>query len=379
MGSTTNLDVESRIRGFAWNGEGAVHGQLLDRRPLTLVKVLSEACRHTELVWYLSTGIEGGPTIVTGALLVPRDDPPPGGWPIVAWGAGGAGLSFTSANSRFPSLNFTGEHYANFLAVLLRAGFAIAATDYEGRAGPGSLRPFQAPYSEGRSMIDFVLAARQAHRRLASAWFAVGHSGGGHAVLEAAEAAELGYDEDLELHGVVSIESAGDFSWVPDHLDRLLDWVPDNRPAIGRAIYLGLVAGLKVQFAELSLSDYLGAGAMQRLEIVYQSPDFDEVWKAFADLPASEFGPRSEEAARRLRTMLAAHTVPRRRVGAPVFFPAGESQAAAPMHGPTEDAARRLGDSVVTIRYPGVDHREVLGACAEDVVQWLRERLAPAI
>jgi alpha-beta hydrolase superfamily lysophospholipase len=368
---TATEDVDAT---FEWRGEAGGHGQLLDRRPIRLAEVLSDACRSTERVWYLSTALHGGPTVVTCALLIPNGQPPAGGWPVVAWGAGGEQLSAAAANSRFPELHPAAGAYAEFLSTLLQAGFAVAATDYEGRAAHGSVRPFQAPHSEGRSMIDAVLAARLAHSRISPERFSVGHSGGGHAALEAAETAERGYGGDLDLLGVIPLEPAGDFTWILDHSD----WLPlpdaTRRDHFIRSIYAGIVAGFKVREPDLALADYLGPRALERLEVVYHAGRSDIV-KAYSDLDASEFRPRSAAAEARLRGWLAATAVPRQRVGVPLFFATGESQAHLPMVRLTREKARELGDDVLFKVYQG-DHREMLRACAPDVIEWMRTRLA---
>jgi hypothetical protein len=360
---------------LSWTGTGAAHGQLLDRRPAGLAAALSRAAGQTELIWYLSSGLHGGPVLVTGVVMTPRGDPPAGGWPVLAWGGGGYGVSAKSAPSRSAELHHKHDAYLRFLAGLLSAGYVIAATDYEGQIS-GGVRPFQAPYSEGRSMIDSVIAARQMHPGANSRWFAIGHSGGGHAALDAAEAADAGYAEALELLGVVAIEPAGDFTWVPQHISRLIAGIraADPNGGGGRTTYVALVVGLKAHHPELRLADYLGPIALAHVDVTYQETS-QEAHRVYAGLPATEFGPRTSAAAAQLSTWLEATAVPRQRITVPVFFPTSQDAANAPVVRLCQDRARELGDTTLTTLYPDVNHDQVLGACLDDLRQWLRARL----
>jgi alpha-beta hydrolase superfamily lysophospholipase len=356
----------------AWQGRVVAHGELLDHRPLELADQLAATSGDAKLIRYLSTALHGGPTVVSGVVLIPTGDPPANGWPVVAWGAGGFGVSDRTAPSRSPFLSSRAGNnaYAPFLSRLLDAGYAVAATDYEGQGTPG-VRPFQAPYSEGRSMIDAVLAARQLQLGLDERWFAVGHSGGGHAALDAAETSDLGYAGRLRLLGCVVMEPAGDFQWVPDEVEQLMAG-PEGTTF--RAIYAALVVGLKAQHPELRLSDYLGSRALARIEVTYCETQGDAS-AAYADLPGDEFAPRSAAAADRMRAWLAANAVPRRSTRVPIFLPTGERQHRRPMVKRSLDRTRELGGTVLLRLYPDVDHRQLLSACQDDVLNWLRDRL----
>jgi Secretory lipase len=362
---------DPRPAAVAWTGTRAAHGQLLDHRPARLAGGLASGCVAAELTWYLSTGLHGGPVIVTGIVMTPHGEPPPGGWPVIAWGAGGFGVCGASAYTRSERLNHGHDAYTPFLAGLLAAGYAITASDYEGQIS-GGVRPFQAPHSEGRSMIDAVLAGRQLNPALGTGWFAVGHSGGGHAALDAAETADTGYAPGLSLLGVVALEPAGNFSWVPGHLDRLI--IDDPRGAAGRAIYAALVIGLKAQHPGLRLADYLGPLALAQIGVAYTGTA-EASARALAGLPSAEFGPRTPEAAAQMRAWLEANAVPRQKTSVPVFFPTGAPQAARPMVKLSHDKARQLGDTVLTTLYPAADHHQMIAACQDDVLQWLRDRL----
>src|SRR5690606_34020729 len=96
----------------------------------------------------------------------------------------------------FYATDFLGiEHAAS-------AGFAVVSTDYEGLGGPGT-HPYLVGTSEGRSMLDAGLAARQLPDLGAGAAAGlVGFSQGGHAALFAAQLAAE-WSPQLSVLGVV--------------------------------------------------------------------------------------------------------------------------------------------------------------------------------
>jgi hypothetical protein len=101
-----------------WIGRVSAHGQLLDHRPAALVDALLAASGDARVVWYLSTALHGGPTVVSGTVLTPA-----AGWPVVAWGAGGFGVSDRTAYSRSPVLAARHhEAYVPFLSGLPESG-----------------------------------------------------------------------------------------------------------------------------------------------------------------------------------------------------------------------------------------------------------------
>ncbi len=93
----------------------------------------------------------------------------------------------------------------------VRAGYAVAATDYEGLGTPGQL-PYAVGISAGRSVLDAARAVRHlGHGTVGSRVVFEGHSEGGHAVLWADELARR-YAPELRPQGVVASSPAADFS-----------------------------------------------------------------------------------------------------------------------------------------------------------------------
>jgi hypothetical protein len=166
------------------------------------------------------------PIAVSGLIAFPSDDPPPGPWPVVSWAHGTVG----SADHSAPSMDF---YHKNVLPVdeglgllrkinkapyallnaFLRAGWAVAMTDYEGLGTYGN-HPYLLGVSEGRGILDIVpavhqLAAQTVDQQIADRYAIVGHSQGGQAALWGAHLAFTGaYPTTSTLISVAALAPA---------------------------------------------------------------------------------------------------------------------------------------------------------------------------
>jgi alpha-beta hydrolase superfamily lysophospholipase len=155
-------------------------------------------------VVYRSTGLNGEPIAVSGAIFLPPGNAPAGGRNVIAWAHPTSGVVEACAPSLMPDL--AGTIWG--LAEMLAKGYVVAATDYPGLGVPGIVHPYLIGESEGRAVLDSVRAARDLPNSGASNRFAVwGHSQGGHAALYAGELAAL-YAPDLKLVGVAAAAPA---------------------------------------------------------------------------------------------------------------------------------------------------------------------------
>ena len=74
---------------YRWTGPVPEPGTLLRSETLPADLVLSNASRGERILYASTDGLDGQSRIaVSGALFWPKGDPPPGGWPIVAWAHG---------------------------------------------------------------------------------------------------------------------------------------------------------------------------------------------------------------------------------------------------------------------------------------------------
>jgi pimeloyl-ACP methyl ester carboxylesterase len=160
-------------------------------------------------VLYSSQAPDGSIVPVSGLVTVPKGKAPKGGFPVVSWAHGTTGIADSCAPSK-DALNPPDNDYVkNFRSMAthwVKEGFAVAQTDYQG-LGTAGMHPYLIGKSEGRSVVDIVLAARGLNRSIGKRWAAIGHSQGGHAVLWAAALGPT-YAKSLRLKGAVPLAPA---------------------------------------------------------------------------------------------------------------------------------------------------------------------------
>jgi pimeloyl-ACP methyl ester carboxylesterase len=158
-------------------------------------------------VFYRSTGLDNKPILVSGVVIVPAGDPPPGGRPIVAWAHPTSGVVPRCA----PSLAIFLFEQIQGLRSFVRDGYVVAATDYPGLGTPGP-HPYLVGTSEARAVIDSVRVAATLPGAGGGKKFVVwGHSQGGHAALFTGIIAKT-YAPELDLLGVAAAAPASDLA-----------------------------------------------------------------------------------------------------------------------------------------------------------------------
>jgi pimeloyl-ACP methyl ester carboxylesterase len=340
--------------------------------------VLASVAHRADRMTYRSWSLNGDPIIVSGVFLTPKGQPPEGGWPIVSWGHGSSGISDSCAPSSIT--NKAGKidlyGYGGFVAELLRAGYAVVATDYEGLGTPGD-HPYIIADSEGRGMIDAVRAAIQAESTLSKSWFAVGHSQGGQAAIAAGELAPT-WGEGLDFRGTVGLAPVTNVGAAYNY---------GSPGPVDRGFYLLALQGLKTQNPSLRYEDYLGSEALRMLPETAHECTL-RIWKDFSanlgeKLTDFQFTPQSPEAALEIQKLLDAQSVPRGRTLGPILLLQGDQDPSIKI-AVTQQAAQnaRFAGTTAEFRvYPGKDHYSVLtggvdGGAATDVVKWLNNHKA---
>jgi hypothetical protein len=343
-------------------------GALLSSEPMELSATLQATGAQGRRITYESRALGGDEIVVSGAVLVPPGQPPAGGWPVVSWGHGTTGSADACAPSRFPDFRGTD----GLLAQFIDAGYAVAATDYEGLGTPGP-HAYLIGKSEARGIIDAVRAARQLNPAISATWFASGHSQGSQAAATAGEIADT-YGGGLDYRGTVGF--AAPINLAPSLDQRLANIRGDFG---SQALYLLILAGLKTQHAELSYADYLGPRAIKQLDLV-ETACLSDIVQSFAslDLPAEEFQPVDEHARDRLKAWLAREGVPGEQAAGPLALLVGENDE---IVGPAEAAstvaaACALGTTTSMQLFPGVNHDGILAVGGPSATAWFDDRLA---
>lgn len=185
------------------------HGSVIKQQRIATKGLPLSRVGKTYLVMYRSTLPNGKPTAVSGTVTIPKGKAPKGGFPVVAWAHGTTGIADVCAPTR---LMYAGkaDGYTSSQGAQqtdwVKQGWAVTNTDYQG-LGTAGMHPYLIGVSEGRSVIDSVLAARAVNKDVGKAWATVGHSQGGHASLWAASLGES-WAPALDLKGVAPIAPA---------------------------------------------------------------------------------------------------------------------------------------------------------------------------
>jgi hypothetical protein len=250
---TTSAPVQPEPEEFATEAEGFydVPDPLPAGEHGDLVRYQVVANPPAGVVWYrvmyLSETLTGDPTVVTGVVTVPNGSPPAGGWGLVTHAHGSTGINDPCA----PSVSLDGDRTSAIEIALLSnlapaQGYVVASTDYEGLGGPGR-HPFLVGESEGRSVLDIAVAARQVPGVEVRPETAIaGYSQGGHAALWAHQIAPE-WAPDLDIVGTMAGAPATELATSGGSL-----------PAeLRQAFWVTVVAGFAAAYPDVDASDIL--------------------------------------------------------------------------------------------------------------------------
>jgi pimeloyl-ACP methyl ester carboxylesterase len=174
-------------------------GVLLRSEPLPSTLGLANADRQLRILYTSTDGVGGKtPTVVSGAVFLPKGTPPAHGWPLVAWAHG----TFGMADSCAPSWHGRSYRDVRYLNAWLKEGYAVVATDYQGLGVPGP-NPALSNRANAYAVLDSARAVVRSVPGLNGKVLLVGQSQGGAAVFAAAGYAP-GYAPDLDVRGTVA-------------------------------------------------------------------------------------------------------------------------------------------------------------------------------
>ncbi|MFI9722133.1 alpha/beta hydrolase family protein [Streptomyces sp. NPDC052396] len=321
---------------------------------------LGDARRWTVL--YHSATSRGADTAVSGTLLLPNGTPPTGGWPVVSWAHGTTGVADKCAPSHTANLGYNA--YAQELRALVRAGYAVAATDYAGLGTPGMHTYLVGP-DEGNAVVDIVTAARKLLPGLSPTWFALGHSQGGQAALFAANAAHRA--PGLRFGGSVAIAPAS-------HLETMLPGVIASHVSSELSFALYSLAGLSASDPSVDLRRMLGPVAGRTAARVL-GECLRSSYGVLKGVSTEQTLPFNREQLAELGGKMGAYGDPdRAAIKSPVLVIQGGADQDVPPQWTAEVVGRlrALGSpSVVDRVYPAGDHDQVLGESICDLLSFL--------
>lgn len=183
-------------------------GDLIRWRTMSFQRSLEKPPRGSRgyMMMYLSTSATGEPIAVTAYLIIPDGHPPRGGVenrPIVGYGNEAMGLGDNCAQSRVLEWGKSGE--ITLFAPMLKLGYAVVASDYEGLGTP-AVHTFGVAKSAAHSILDSIRAARNLQEAMLPKDGPValfGYSQGGQGVASGAELQPT-YAPDVKLTAVAA-------------------------------------------------------------------------------------------------------------------------------------------------------------------------------
>jgi len=314
-------------------------------------------------ILYHSLNAEGRDVATSAVVLIPPGRPPEGGWPVIAWAHGTAGVARQCA----PSLQKDLEYGEIGLMPMVRAGFAVVATDYHGLGTPGP-HEYVNKLAQARDVIYSVPAARRAVPSLGRGWAAVGHSQGGVAMWGVAELEALAHDPGYL--GAVSVAGAGDL-----------------RAGLGRMAASGDAAAFYLAYMTYAIqarSPEFRAGQMLTGRALnhYRAATTRGCWYyAYADYLDVHGGPvlkKGWEGQPAVQRFLDDNRMGEAPMARPFLVIAGEADRTVSfaLLKQTVDRACAAGHVLALRSYPGLDHSEAMRDSTADILEWIRDRYA---
>ena len=357
--------VATPIKSADLSGSGP--GSLLEAMTMPgFVATAEGKLVHAARVTYRSTsGGTGQETVVTGSVFTPLGPPPPGGWPVIAFGHGTTGLDQPCA----PSLSDSLLGAASIVTGYTQLGYAVALADYQGLGAPG-VHPYTDARTAGLNMIDAVRALHRTFHDVSNRWAAVGGSQGGAAAWAADEQAAL-YAPELDLVGAVAYVPAADVSGI---VDKALAGTVTTDQSLG---LIAVVESLARLHPDLNRDDYRRGAAARYWDAltVCSGPQANERTDDAQHLRPGDVGPANADAADKLRDLLKAWAIPQKPLSAPLSVIYAGRDSFIDAAWTTEAIARAcaLGGTVVWELQSDKGHGDVDVASR---FKWLADRFA---
>jgi hypothetical protein len=322
-------------------------------------------------ILYHSRTITGADIAVSGYVAVPGTPPPRGGYPVLTWAHGTTGAAVQCAPSLFDGLEGEGPYPLPGIASYLKAGWLVAATDYQGLGVPGGIHPYLVGQSEGYGVLDAAIAARQLPNLVVSTTTLVyGHSQGGQAALFAGELAPS-YAPSLQVIGVVAAAPATGLPTIVSVMGQL------NIPA--DLAYFTLIGWTWSQtYTNLPPTHiFTPSGAVLAQRLVTRLCDNGLVSALSGKTSLNEFQPTASTnpslvADARLNNPGQVRTAP------PLLIVQGTGDDQVPA-GLSDlfvsGTACPIGDVVDYVHYPGASHDQVTSQALPRIISWAADRL----
>lgn len=340
-------------------------------------------------ILYRSTTVNDEAVAVSGIVIAPVGPAPDGGRPVVSWGHGTSGIARHCAPSlaedpaRDANFYYSADGAAPFdigvpaLARLIKAGYVVAATDYNGLGTPGQ-HHYLIGSTEARNLLDAALAARQIlNSGAGDRIVALGWSQGGQAAIWAAQMPKY-LDDEAKLAGAVALAPMS----APDQIKAfgILTAAGKPLPASSRAERMMSWYVATLVFPDLKLSDVLTPHGLAFIAQASKRQCSHQMAEALNYLerlkgPAARRAPVNEEAWWKRYQQLASGNAP---ALVPVaVFQGEDDMTVVPMA--TDAYVRKAcaaGATLFYTRYAATDHIQLASRAENDFLAWIAGRFA---
>jgi pimeloyl-ACP methyl ester carboxylesterase len=325
--------------------------------------VLPKGARAVRILYH-SEDADGADVASSAVVLIPAGAAPAGGWPVIVWAHGTAGVARQCAPSLMKDV-----YYGDLgLMPMVKAGYAVVAVDYHG-LGTAGAHQYLAKSAHAADVVFAVPAARAAVPELGPRWVVDGHSQGGLAAWAVAELEA--HRHDPGYLGAVAVAP-------PSHLDDILAAPP---AAGGASFYLEYMAfALQALTPSFQPSDMLTGVALSRYRALSSRGCFYLAEATFAgdrDAPVLRSGWETTPAAKRFFAEAAIGQAP---IAGPLLVVAGDADQTVPIEAvrTTVKGACALGVTLELRVYAGLDHDPTMDKSTPDQLAWIAARFAGA-
>ncbi len=313
-------------------------------------------------ILYHSVDGAGRGVVTSGVVLLPAGKAPAGGWPVIAWAHGTSGVARACAPSLMKDVYYGNEG----LSAMLRAGYAIVATDYHGLGTEGAHQYLDLD-AQARDVIYSVPAAQRAVPSLGARWVVDGHSQGGATAWRVA-ALESSIDDPHYL-GAVSVSGSASMRDLIEHMDH----------SQGGQFYLMYIAfGLHARYPQFEPADILTPRALAGYPATTTQGCWYIGYFLYSKGPHDSMLRPGWQKNPWVRRFLRQAREGAQRLSQPILVLAGEADRTVPIAGERRVAARacRVGSRVEFKAYPGLDHDPTMVKSVPDQLHWIGDRFA---
>lgn len=307
-------------------------------------------------ILYHSRSADNHHVPVSGVVLYPYGKAPAGGWPVIAWAHAANGVARQCA----PSLARNLQH-GPFLAMYVKLGYAVVATDYAG-LGAASRNAFADAQSNAINVIDSVPAARAAVPGLSAKWVAVGTAEGGSVAVAVDE-------RERELRDANYLGSV-----VISGLDDPQGRYNSSSPATFCESPLFLAYGIKTVFPEFDPKEILTDKGLS----LYSNVDQSCGEPRSAEISSSEMLKSNWASNKFVKQYYGQNALGQQPAQAAILVIVGELNPTIPAQTTGQVVARmcKQGDRVEVQRYHSSDSLTVFGDSVRDQISWIQARFA---